>query len=218
MQNPDFAAVWGSKYPLNEYKFDPTKANQMLDAAGWVKGSDGIRAKGGVKMSFDYATTAGNKIREQVTQLAAADLKNIGIQANLKYVPASDYFADNGYLAQRQFDLAEYAWILDVDPGVGGLYASTLIPTPDNNYSGQNYPGYKNPTFDQLNTQSNAEIDQSKRAPIFAQMQQIWNTDLPSLPLFTRLNIEVHKSNLVNWDVSSGTTYNTYKAAAMYFK
>ncbi len=35
-----------------KYDFDPKKAKQMLDDAGWKKGSDGIRAKDGKKLSF----------------------------------------------------------------------------------------------------------------------------------------------------------------------
>jgi peptide/nickel transport system substrate-binding protein len=217
MQNPDFAKEWNSKFPLNLYNYDVAKANQMLDAAGWVKGSDGVRAKGGVKLSFDYATTAGNKIREQVTQLVAADLKVVGIDAKLKYVPASQYFGDDGYLAKRQHDFAEYAWILDVDPG-GSLYDSQYVPSADNNYSGSNYPGYKNAKFDELSRAAANELDRTKRAPMFAEMQQVWTDDLPTIPLYTRLNIEVRKENLVNWETSAGTTYGTYKIAAMYFK
>jgi peptide/nickel transport system substrate-binding protein len=189
----------------------------MLDEAGWVKGSDGIRAKNGVKMDFDYATTADNKLREQVTQLVANDLKQIGVQANLKYIPADTYFANDGYLAKRAHDFAEYTWVLDVDPS-GSLYDSQNTPTAANNYSGANYPGYSNPRFDELSRAAANELDRSKRAPMFAEMQQIWNDELPSIPLFTRLTIEVHKSNLVNWDTSPGTTNPTYKVAAMYFK
>src|SRR5207247_291027 len=129
MQNPDFAAAWSSKFPLHVYSYDVAKANAMLDAAGWTtRDADGTRMKGAVKLSFDYATTAGNAIRLQVTQLIKADFKAVGINANLKYIPASQYFGDDGYLARRQHDLGEYAWILDVDPG-GSLYDSQYIPS-----------------------------------------------------------------------------------------
>jgi len=218
MQNPDFAKDWSSKFPLNVYNYDVAKANQMLDAAGWTtKDASGVRSKGGVKLEFNYATTAGNAIRQQVTQLVAADLKAVGANAILKYVPAAEFFGDDGYLARRQHDLGEYAWILDVDPG-STLYDSQYIPSEANNFSGSNYPGYKNDKFDTLSRASNNEIDRTKRAPLFAEMQQIWTDDLPAIPLYTRLNIEVHKDNLVNWETSAGTTYATYKASNMYFK
>jgi peptide/nickel transport system substrate-binding protein len=217
MQNEDFAKEWSTKYPLHTYPYDAAKANSMLDAAGWVKGSDGIRAKGGVKLSFDYATTAANRTREQITQLVAADLKAVGIDAKLKYVPSTEYFGDDGYLARRQHDFAQYAWILDVDPG-STLYDSQYIPSEANNYSGSNYPGYVNPAFDKLSRSANNEIDRAKRAPLFAEAQSVWSDDLPAIPLYPRVNIEAHKVTLVGWDVSSGTVYSDYRPAALYFK
>ena len=39
--------------PADDYPYDPEKAKQMLDAAGWKPGSDGIREKGGQRLSFN---------------------------------------------------------------------------------------------------------------------------------------------------------------------
>jgi peptide/nickel transport system substrate-binding protein len=217
MQNPEFAQEWQSKFPLKTYPYDVAKANQMLDAAGWARGADGIRAKGGVKLSFDYATTAANRTREQITQLVAADLKAVGIDAKLKYVPSAEYFGDDGYLARRQHDFAQYAWILDVDPG-NTLYDSQYIPSAENNYSGSNYPGYRNAKYDQLSRSANNEIERSKRGALFAEAQSIWSDELPAIPLYPRSNIEVRKENLVGWDVSGGTVYSVYKTQTMYFR
>jgi peptide/nickel transport system substrate-binding protein len=217
LQNPDFAKEWAGKYPMKQYNYDVNRANQLLDQAGWVRGSDGIRAKGGVKLSFDYATVAGNKTREQITQLVANDLKQVGIDAKLKYVPSDYYFADDGYLSRREHDLGQYAWTLDVDPG-GQLYDSQLIPSEGNNYSGGNYPGFRNARFDELSRAAANEIDRNARAPLFAEMQSIWTEELPAIPIYVRSKIEVHKNNLVNWEVSGGIVYVTYKVAAMYFK
>ncbi|MBL8288203.1 MAG: peptide ABC transporter substrate-binding protein, partial [Rubrivivax sp.] len=40
-----------------KFEFNPAKAEQILEAAGWKKGSDGIRAKGNVKLKFVYQTS-----------------------------------------------------------------------------------------------------------------------------------------------------------------
>jgi peptide/nickel transport system substrate-binding protein len=219
MDNPDFASVWGSKFPINHYKFDPVAANKMLDDAGWVKGSDGIRAKNGVELTFDYATTQGNKDREQVTQRVAADLKDLGIQANLKYIPGSTFFGDLGTLAKRQFDLAEFAYTSGTEVS-GSNFDSQNIPGPDNNYSGDNHTGFKNARYDEISRMADLEIEDSQRAPLFAEMQHILNDELPSLPLYALASVAVHKSNLMNWFDSgdSGINPPTYTIAAMYFK
>ena len=198
MDNPDFAAQWGSKFPIKTYKFDPVGANTMLESAGWVKGLDGIRAKNGVKLTFDYATTKDSTDRERITQMVAADLKNLGIQTNLKYIPSSSFFGDEGTLAKRQFDLAEFAYSSSDDVS-GSNFDSQEIPSPDNNYVGANHPGFKSSRYDELSRMADMEPERPKRAPLFAEMQQIINEELPSMPLFAYVNVAVHKKNLVNW-------------------
>jgi peptide/nickel transport system substrate-binding protein len=215
MQNPDFARDWQTKFPLKQYSYDPLKANQLLDAAGWARGPDGTRARNGVKLSFEYATTGGN-LHQLITQQVQADLRQVGIDARINLIPTTYYFAHDGYLAKRQLDFAEFIRTLDTDPS-GSDYESANIPTASNSYNGLNYSGYNNPRYDQLSRSASAEIDRSKRAPLFAEMQQIFAEDLPALPLYVRAKIEVHKTSLLNWETSGGDTPATYRAAALFF-
>ncbi|MBU6497103.1 MAG: peptide ABC transporter substrate-binding protein, partial [Rhodospirillales bacterium] len=60
---------WAFNPHVAPHAYDPAKAKATLDAAGWKPGSDGIRAKGGVRLSFQNSTTAGNHVREQAQQL-----------------------------------------------------------------------------------------------------------------------------------------------------
>src|SRR5260370_30430402 len=69
---------------LNDYKYDPAKAEQLLQQAGWAKGSDGIYAKNGQKLEFSMITNSGNKIRETFIQVAAEQFKQIGINVDPK--------------------------------------------------------------------------------------------------------------------------------------
>ena len=41
-------------------KFDLAAANSLLQSKGWVMGSDGVRAKNGERLEFQYSTTANN--------------------------------------------------------------------------------------------------------------------------------------------------------------
>ena len=66
---------WAYNSNLPKHDYNPAKANQILDAAGWVRGSDGVRAKGGVRLAFSNSTTAGNHVREQTQQTADAGLE-----------------------------------------------------------------------------------------------------------------------------------------------
>ena len=64
------------------YTYDPTKAKQTLDAAGWTVGSDGIRQKNGQKLSLAVNTMNFNRYPE-VLQMPIAAWKDIGIDAKL---------------------------------------------------------------------------------------------------------------------------------------
>src|SRR5256885_14393119 len=63
------------------YSFDKAKAESLLDGAGWAKGSDGIRAKNGVKLKFTMITNAGNKQRESMLQVMQQSWHDIGVDA-----------------------------------------------------------------------------------------------------------------------------------------
>jgi peptide/nickel transport system substrate-binding protein len=217
MQNPDFARGWESKFPVKKYEHNPDLANQMLDKAGWARGPDGIRTKGDVTLSFVYAAVSGNRASRQIAELVVRDLKAAGVDARIQYVTSCPGYPDCDYLRKRQHDLAAYAAPSSADPS-GSNYDSRNIPTPENQYRGTNYSGYRNPRFDELSRAAANELDRTKRAPLFAEMQAIWAEDLPAVPLYPRLNIEVHKLSLVGWETSVGSTPSTYKIAAMYFK
>ncbi len=64
---------------LNDYKYDPAKAEQLLDQAGFAKGADGIRQHNGQPLEFTLITNSGNTIRETLIQIAAEQYKQIGV-------------------------------------------------------------------------------------------------------------------------------------------
>ena len=69
---------WAYNKNLKDPGYDPRKAAQMLDGAGWKVGSDGIREKNGVKLAFSTSTSAGAKTREQGQALLQQNWKEIG--------------------------------------------------------------------------------------------------------------------------------------------
>ncbi|MDP3086105.1 MAG: peptide ABC transporter substrate-binding protein, partial [Rubrivivax sp.] len=74
-----------------KFEFNVDKANQILEAAGWKKGSDGIRAKGGVKLKFVYQTSV-NKPRQDTQAIVKSACSKAGIDLELKSVTAAVFF------------------------------------------------------------------------------------------------------------------------------
>ena len=86
--------AWSFQQGLPQHKYDPAKANALLDAAGWARGSGGIREKGGVKLEFTNSTTSGNAVREQTQQLLIQDWRAIGAAMRVNNMPAAVIWGD----------------------------------------------------------------------------------------------------------------------------
>ena len=78
----------------SKWEFNVDKANQILDAAGWKRGADGIRAKDGkrLKLLFQTSTNAPRQKTQAIVKQAAA---KAGIEIELKSVVASVFFASD---------------------------------------------------------------------------------------------------------------------------
>ena len=82
--------------------YDPEKANKILDEAGWVKGSDGIREKDGQKLSLRYVLTGAEEITKNTASAFQKMMKEIGVDIKIEERPSSEF--SNIYTA-RDFDL-----------------------------------------------------------------------------------------------------------------
>ena len=66
-----------------------------------------------------------------------------------------------------------------------------MIPTADNGWSGQNYPGYVNPKADRLIESIEVELDRTARAGMWGELQRLYMEELPALPLYFRSEAHV---------------------------
>ena len=176
---------------LPAYPYDPAKAAALLDEAGWPLGSGGLRRNAaGEALTVTLMTTAGNKTREAVEQVIQSQWQALGIQAPIRNEPPRVFFGET--TTQRKVPGASmYAWISSPDNLPQTTLHSTMIPTEDNNWSGQNYPGYANPEMDRLLDAAEVELDDTKRRALWADIQRLYMTDLPVLPLYFRANVFV---------------------------
>jgi peptide/nickel transport system substrate-binding protein len=176
---------------LPSYGYDPERAKQLLEEAGWTPGPDGIRVNTkGERLSLSYITTAGDRTRELVQQVLQAQWKAVGIEARIENQPSRVLFGQT--LDERLFaDMAQFGWIASPETSSRTIYASTEIPTKENGRQGQNYSGYNNPEMDKLLDAFERELDFEKRQAISAKMQKLFLADLPELPLYWRANTYV---------------------------
>lgn len=135
-ENP--ATPWYNRR-LAFYPYDPKVAAQLLDAAGWRLGPDGVRAKGGKRLEVTLISTAGNSTREQVEVILQQKWAALGVDVAVKNFPAATIFApmsSGGPFYGGSFDIALSAFIDNTpDPNHQNVNASDHIPPHGNNLS-----------------------------------------------------------------------------------
>jgi peptide/nickel transport system substrate-binding protein len=217
LEHPDFAKNYpdvAAAQKLPVYTYDVAKANQLLDQAGWVKGSDGIREKNGQKLSFEYATTR-NTTRQAIQALVGADLRAIGMDPQITNYPTG-FFNPDGPKATRKTELAEFAYVQlsssNYDP-----YDSKEWNT-DTYTGGQNNQHYKNDKVDAANRAFSATVDRKELALYSATVQNEMMKDAAVVPLVQRANIEIYKSSLQNRKTTNTSISQWWNIAQWYFR
>lgn len=177
--------------------YDASKANSILDAAGWTKGSDGIRTKGGQRLEFKYSTTANNAWRAADEEILQQDFKAVGIQLDIQNYSADTYFGT--ILPQGKFDIGEFenSWTYDADDS--SAFACNQVPSAANSFGGGNYARYCNPKLDALFQQELSTTDTAARQQVFNQEHQIYLTDYPFITLYGPTDISVAKNTVHNY-------------------
>lgn len=131
--------------------YDVAAANAALDAAGWTKGSDGIRAKDGkkLKLTMIYLNTVGETMAA-TAELAQQEWKKVGVEVELRGV-------DLTQLGETLFGTGDW----DISAGqVGAGIPSKLVPffagpVPP---AGTNFSHVDNPEYKALATKAATKV------------------------------------------------------------
>jgi peptide/nickel transport system substrate-binding protein len=200
--------TWYYKNEGGSTAADPAGATKLLTDAGWVKGSDGIFAKGGVKLELQYCTTT-RQVRQDTLKLVASQLNAIGIKADVNAVSATDLFggwdaakADTKCnLVHGNFDVAEFAYVSPLDP-LGSYNVYTTQGIPDNApHNGQNTTRISLPALDTAYNNVKGSVDPTVVKAAMAAIQDIYVSDQNTyeLPLYNRKDVWLVQPRIHNF-------------------
>ena len=197
------AAMFGPAQPYwqwtppadQAYSYDPEKARQILDAAGYVdRDGDGVReAPGGEPLAFRLV--AMNEYPEDVSaaRMIVGWCRDVGIKLKLDQMDEgafTDQFYDNA-----NYDLFIWSWGGDIDPGfMLSTYTTTQVM---NNSMNQ----YSNPEYDALFDRQAQALDPtdpsdlSRRQAIVFQMEEIIHRDCPDIVLWYNVNLVAYRTD-----------------------
>lgn len=193
------------------YEFDPAKGAALLDEAGWTlaEGADFRANAAGEELSLKFTTTSA-AFRQTWAAIWEAQMAECGIRVVRLHAPASWWFGDTTGLARRDFELGAFAWVGQADPGGQTLYACDQIPSPENNWAGQNYMGWCNELASTNIKLANNTLVKDDRIAAFAIVQQEFAKDVPSIPLFNRTETFATAADITGFAPTPGQEYYNY--------
>jgi len=206
---------WAFNGDLPAQAYDPKKANDLLDAAGWARGADGIRAKDGVKLEFTNSTTAGNHTREQTQQLMQQDWRGIGVSMKINNMPAAVIWGDFYHYSHFDSVMVANDFMTASDPDVYERFASDQIPAKSG--QGRNTIQYANPKVDALLKEGTKVFEQDKRKGLYQQAQKLIRDDLAVLPLHQISSAEGIKAGLIGYAPNVNTQINCWNCGDWYW-
>ena len=205
-----------------KFEFNIDKANQILDAAGWKKGGDGIREKGGKKLKLVYQTSV-NSLRQKEQAVVKQSCGKAGIDLELKSVTASVFFSSDvgnpDTYGKFWCDMQMYTTTMtQPDPErFMDQFLREQISAKDNKWASRNNGRWSSDEYEKAYVAAEAELDPVKRAVLFIQMNDMVVKSGFVLPLISRPRVRgsaVKLSQpLSGWDLDFSGLHNWFREA-----
>ena len=180
---------------------DVDEANGILDEAGWMRGSDGVRAKDGVRISILYQTST-NSVRQDTQALVKQMWEQIGVETELRSIDAAVFFG--GDTASPDTYQKFYADIEMYTNNFSGTdpesymanWACSEIPGPENQWLGNNIQRSCTAEYDALVAEMSQTASLEERARLAKEMNDILAQNHYMIPLIWRGGVSAHANTL----------------------
>jgi peptide/nickel transport system substrate-binding protein len=177
-------------------------ANALLDGAGWAKGNDGVRSKGGVRLSVKLIYPSGNTNRRDTVLLASAMALEAGIELVPTLIPSADYFSK--YVLVSKFEMAIFAWS-------GNNFPISSSPNLYKVGSPQNFGNYGTAAIDAIFAKANNILDPVKRCKFTNDADKEVYKIVHSITLFQRNNVVGMSKKVANYGAFGFTSVDWLK-------
>lgn len=187
--------------PNNNWEFNVDKASQILEAGGWKRGSDGIRARDGKQLKYVFQTSI-NAPRQKCQAIIKQAAQRAGIDIELKSIVASVYFSSdvaNPDTYTKFFcDLQMYNTTMpQPDPErFMNQYCSWEMSNKANKWQGRNVVRWANDDYDSTYKAAQSELDPVKRAAMFIKLNDLLVDNQVVIPIANRPVVSAHSSRL----------------------
>ena len=169
--------MWSYDPHVTQYPHDPAKAKELLHAAGFVTGPDGVLERNGIRFVSDISTVVGNGTRLKAEELIQENLRDVGIELNVRNFPANLLFAAPGaagILSNGKFDIALYGWTFSPDPDDTDTLGPDSVPP-----YGVNYTFYRDADIGRWQEGGRTHYARAERLPYYWKIQERIHDEVP---------------------------------------
>lgn len=164
---------------LKPYAYNPDKAKQLLDEAGWAPGPDGVRAKDGVRLSLNFDTTDSSYLMDkEIAQVMVDSWKEVGIE--IKDLRVIDSSVSSQMRANQG---AGYRDLMNSSSGPDYTCQGDLLLVQKD--SGSNRMSWSDEKFETMFKAFKQEFDQSKWQSMCNEIQAYVAEQAPVIWMFT---------------------------------
>ncbi len=193
---------WVYEGDVDVYEYDPDRARQLLDEAGWTRDGDEYR------FELEFKVSANN-FRRSLAQLIGQQLGEVGIYVRVRAYEWGTFFDD---IRSRNFEVTTLQWPSVLEPNLlRWIFHSDNVPTADARAAGANRGAYKNERVDELLDKGQRETDREKRKKIYSEIQQILARELPYISLWHEDNVAVLREGTEGYYTTPNARYDALR-------
>ncbi len=170
--------------------YDVSRANQLLDEAGWGMQGD-VRMKDGQALKLNVVTTKNNDF-EKSLEILSSQWRELGVTVTTNIVDPNDPSQDvvRDILQPRQYDVLLYQLTIGGDPDVYAYWHSSQATT------GLNFSNYKNAIADDALVSARARVETDLRNAKYINFANQWLSDAPAIGLYQATMQYVHTKSI----------------------
>ncbi len=179
------SSFWASNPDIEPVEFDPDRAEQLLQEAGWSKGSDGLFAKDGKPFHFTLLTSSENALRQRICLMIQANLKEVGVGSDIRPMESNQMSTQ---LKQHEFQGYVGGWYVATKVDLKPIWHSTSV---DGRF---NYVNFQDTRVDEIIDTARIMFDFEAARPLWFELQEILDEAQPYTMLYEpRALVALHK-------------------------
>lgn len=179
---PQVPIHWAYSEDVYKFEYDPEKAKELLEEAGWIKNKKGILTKNinnkETPFEFTCLVNRGNKQREKAAILLQQQYKKLGIKMKVQVMEWSSLVNILNAPKDKKFDAVIIGWSLALDPDAYSTWHSSQYPR------GFNFINYKDKEVDKLLEEGRVTLPKNERKKIYGKLYKLISRDQPYIFLW----------------------------------